>query len=240
MDYQSIFSIKGTVIHGRGIGKLIGMPTANLEQGDYALNFSGVFISLIYWNETEYAGVTHIGKRPTIDNEEKVSIETHFLSFDGDLYGQTLEIKLLKKLRDPQKFPSASLLREQFYKDCNEARNFYRERGVLITEGLNDIIIVNGMLINRKARKVTIDGTPINLTPKEFELLQFLTIKRNIALSKEELYVNVWNEPPNGCYHQVENIVSQLRKKLSKGNASIGEIQTVKGYGYKFVLNNSE
>ena len=67
--YQSLFDICGTVIHGRGIGKLMGMPTANINCSNVALPPLGIYISLVLWHETEYMGVTHIGTRPTIDNE---------------------------------------------------------------------------------------------------------------------------------------------------------------------------
>lgn len=233
MKDQSIYRIKGIVTHGRGIGKLIGMPTANLDGTDNISSLSGVFVSLVQWNETEYAGVTHIGIRPTIDNEDRISIETHLLSFDGDLYGQTLEIRLLKKLREPRKFSSAYLLREQFYNDCDEARHFFESIGIIVPDNLKKIIIVDELKIDMSTRIVTLANMPIDLTPKEFGVLSLLACRKNIAFSKEQIYREIWKEDSNGCYHQVENIVSQLRKKLSKKTAD-WEIKTVTGFGYKF------
>ena len=107
-------SISGTVIHGRGIGKWIGAPTANLKlENRCDLPESGVYIAQILWNAKRYYGITHIGKRPTVDNQTDISIETHILNFDGDLYGQKIDVQLYQRLRRIQKFDDFSRLSEQ-------------------------------------------------------------------------------------------------------------------------------
>ena len=60
-----------------------------------------------------YYGVTNVGTSPTIDNDEKVSVETHILNFNGTIYGNSVEIRLFEKLRAQKKFDNFSMLLEQ-------------------------------------------------------------------------------------------------------------------------------
>ena len=71
-DREAVYTITGVVVHGRGIGKHVGTPTANLqmEGHDTALE-TGVYVSKVLLNCHTYYGVTHIGTRPTLDNDKK-------------------------------------------------------------------------------------------------------------------------------------------------------------------------
>ena len=69
--------------------------------------------------------ITHIGKRPTVDNQTDISIETHILNFDGDLYGQKIDVQLYQRLRRIQKFDDFSRLSEQIKQDCLFAQSFW-------------------------------------------------------------------------------------------------------------------
>ena len=73
---EPIYTLTGTVIHGRGIGKHVGTPTANIaiEKKDF-LPKTGVYVADILLSDKRYYGVTHIGTRPTLDNDSFVSIE---------------------------------------------------------------------------------------------------------------------------------------------------------------------
>ena len=114
-----VFVTAGTIIHGRGIGKLIGMPTANLKIADKkALPPEGVYIATATLENKTYYGITHIGPQPTISNDKKISVETHLLNFNKDIYGLEMEIQLMKRLRTPQKFDNLTLLLEQIRLDC--------------------------------------------------------------------------------------------------------------------------
>ena len=234
--YQSLFDICGTVIHGRGIGKLMGMPTANINCSNVALPPLGIYISLVLWHETEYIGVTHIGTRPTIDNEQDISVETHLLSFEGDLYGQKLKISLLEKLREPIKFSSASQLREQFWCDCSEAISFFSKKNFQVSNYNNEIVATGNLKIYKHNRLVFLDEKQLSLTPKEFDTLLLLLSKKNTIFSKKDIYEKVWHEDANGYYHQVENVISQLRKKIDWKQVASGEIVVVKGFGYKYSI----
>ena len=90
---KPIYTITGTVVHGRGIGKHVGTPTANIETGEYtALPETGVYVSEILLDNRTYYGVTHVGTRPTLDNDKAIAVETHIFEFDNDIYGCTITI----------------------------------------------------------------------------------------------------------------------------------------------------
>lgn len=129
--------IQGTVIHGNGLGRTVGMPTANLDFDRENLNIeNGVYatrVKIIVFRvngETEIIdkyGVTNVGLRPTVDNFDKVSIETYILDFNDMIYGQTMHIEFVKKLRDIKKFSDLEALKEQVDKDIVETRKILGE-----------------------------------------------------------------------------------------------------------------
>ena len=122
---EPIYTLTGTVIHGRGIGKHVGTPTANIaiEKKDF-LPKTGVYVADILLGDKRYYGVTHIGTRPTLDNDSFVSIETYIFDFDKDIYGCTITVNLYKKLREVRKFNELSLLLEQIANDRTMAQEF--------------------------------------------------------------------------------------------------------------------
>lgn len=121
-----IYETEGIVIHGRGNGKLLGMPTANLKiEDNMKLPKSGVYISRIYLDEQIFYGVTHIGRRPTIDDGKDISFETHILNFNKDIYGQKLKVQLFSKIRSIKRFAKLSSLFNQIKKDCAIAQKYW-------------------------------------------------------------------------------------------------------------------
>lgn len=112
------FTFESTVIEGdkRG-GKIIGFPTINqhLPDGLVVPKF-GVYESRTFIGNKEYKSFTNIGIRPTWQVEETLS-ETHIFDFDGNLYGETVRIELIKYLRGEKKFSSVEELREQLNYD---------------------------------------------------------------------------------------------------------------------------
>lgn len=93
---QPLSTVTGMVVHGRGIGKCVGTPTANLETGrNTVLPETGVYVAEILLNSRIYYGVTHVGLRPTLDEESAVSVETHIFNFDREIYGQTPGTEIL-------------------------------------------------------------------------------------------------------------------------------------------------
>ena len=95
----------------------------------------------------------------------------------------------------------------------------------------SDVIQVGGIDINKAAHEVTIDGTPVELSFKEFELLSYFVDNQGIALSREKILNNVWNYDYFGDARTIDTHVKKLRSKMgSKGEY----IKTVWGMGYKF------
>ncbi len=118
------YSIRGEVIHGSHIGQTIGFPTANFYLEDYLLLPSiGVYASKTLFNKKLYDSITNVGNNPTFGNTNNISIETHILDFNGDLYGKNIEIFFISKIRDEKKFDSKEDLIEQIKKDIVMVRH---------------------------------------------------------------------------------------------------------------------
>jgi riboflavin kinase/FMN adenylyltransferase len=125
------YSLRGIVIGGEKRGRQLGFPTANV---DIAFNQlvppTGVYVGSVKLNDGScHQSVVNIGVRPTFktgnaegESQSKLTIEAHLLDFDGDLYGQTVEVALLKNLRDEKKFADLDALKDQIATDCQVAR----------------------------------------------------------------------------------------------------------------------
>ncbi len=112
------YSIKGVVVHGNGIGRTIGYPTANIETGnEYKLiAANGVYACRVECEGILYKGMTNIGFRPTI-NQSELTIEVNIFDFDKDIYGDTITIFFVDRLRSEVKFDSLEALKEQLAED---------------------------------------------------------------------------------------------------------------------------
>ncbi|MBC3756936.1 bifunctional riboflavin kinase/FAD synthetase [Hyunsoonleella sp. SJ7] len=112
------FMLTGTIIKGRGIGKTLDFPTANLRiTEDYKLiPKHGSYVVKSEIDGITVYGMMNIGMNPTV-NGEKESVEIHFFDFDASIYGRELQIDLLERIRDEQKFDSIEVLKEQLQKD---------------------------------------------------------------------------------------------------------------------------
>lgn len=239
------YHLTGKVIRGRGIGKLIGTPTADIQMSfPQEMPPTGVYISTVIWNGAQYASVTNVGKRPTIDSDAHISVETLILDFQAEIYESEITIHFLQFMRLPIKFNSLSDLREQIFLDCQNARDFFRMPRLdthTAPDRLPESIMQFGILqIDTCQRSVSLNGREIALTTREYDALLLLASHPGRAYSKEQIYEGVWHEPSNEYYHSVENLIYQLRKKL-KSNAAENsfEILTMTGYGYKFVRKRS-
>lgn len=119
------YTIQGIVVKGKGIGKSLNYPTANIKiNSDLKLiPKHGVYIVKCLIDNKFCWGMMNIGVNPTFDNNE-LSIEVHFLDYDGDLYGNALNIELLKHLRNEKKFNSIENLKNQIALDESQTRDF--------------------------------------------------------------------------------------------------------------------
>lgn len=116
-----LFSYDFEVVHGDARGRLLGFPTINqfFSEG-FAVPAFGVYASLTEIDGKILPSVTNIGVRPTVGNSRERS-ETHIIGFDGDLYGSRVEVSLIKKLRDEEKFSSFEELSRQMALDKAQA-----------------------------------------------------------------------------------------------------------------------
>ncbi len=121
------FTIQGIVQRGDGLGKIIGYPTANVHQDNLRkiLPKSGVYIVQAYIKGQPLTGVMNIGTRPTVSEQHQTTIEVHLLDFDQDIYGTSIEIEILSRIRDEKKFSSVQILIEQIKKDTEVARSYF-------------------------------------------------------------------------------------------------------------------
>ncbi len=115
--------LSGTVIHGRGRGKQMGIPTANIDTTECkVMPPIGVYASYAVVAGVRYRGITNVGRRPTVDDDEDITIETYILDFDRDIYGERIEVSLEIYLRGLHKFNSIDELVAQLRYDCSCAK----------------------------------------------------------------------------------------------------------------------
>lgn len=116
------YFIDGTVVHGAERGRTIGFPTANIETTNELLPAHGVYATTATIDGVVYPSVTNIGVRPTVDDSGRVSIETHVFGLAADLYGKTVRVGFVQRLRDERRFDSLDALKTQIADDCGRAR----------------------------------------------------------------------------------------------------------------------
>lgn len=117
------YSIIGRVFHGDKRGRTIGFPTANVKLKRRVSPVSGVYAVKVQTPTTQLSGVANIGSRPTVAGIRQ-QLEVHIFDFDGDLYGQIIEVTLLKKLRTEKKFENIEQLTKQIDIDSQQAKHY--------------------------------------------------------------------------------------------------------------------
>ena len=116
------FAVQGTVQGGDKRGRELGYPTANLVLSDYQRPRYGIYaVRVTLENGSEHPGVANLGIRPTFDPPQEL-LETHLLDFEGDLYGQKIEVALHAFIREERKFESVDALIGEMKRDEAEAR----------------------------------------------------------------------------------------------------------------------
>lgn len=117
------YRLTGTVVRGLGRGRTIGIPTANLAPEDrYVIPGGGVYAVDVLIGEARHRGVMNIGFKPTFaDDPPEPTLEVHILGFSGDLYGRSVKVDFLARIRDEQKFSGVDALIGQIRRDIAEA-----------------------------------------------------------------------------------------------------------------------
>jgi riboflavin kinase/FMN adenylyltransferase len=119
------YGIEGIVTRGHGIGKQLLYPTANLALENRVLPADGVYVTLTLVDGIWRRSVTNIGKRPTFGGELESKIETHLIDFEGDLYDQTIRVRMLHRLRGEKKFNGVEELKAQISRDRDRAIRYF-------------------------------------------------------------------------------------------------------------------
>ncbi|HEX5353112.1 MAG TPA: bifunctional riboflavin kinase/FAD synthetase [Rhodanobacteraceae bacterium] len=116
------FTIGGRVVRGQRMGRGLGYPTANIRLGKRVSPVSGIFAVCVRVGDRWRPGVASLGVRPTIAGGGEPLLEAHLFDFDGDLYGQRIEVEFVAKLRDEEKFGDLEALRAQMDRDAASAK----------------------------------------------------------------------------------------------------------------------
>ena len=124
------FSIQGKIIHGEKVGRELGYPTANIEiYKSYPIN--GIFlVEVLHENSDKLYGLASIGNKPTFSGTNDV-LEVFIFNFKLDIYGETIKVIFLEKIRDQIKFNTKEELIDQMKNDHNIALNILREKNEL-------------------------------------------------------------------------------------------------------------
>jgi riboflavin kinase/FMN adenylyltransferase len=123
------FSLTGVVVHGQARGRTIGFPTANVQPEEELIPARGVYACLVtvQGDDTTYAAATNVGAAPTFHNQT-VTIEAHLLDTQQDLYGKTLTVSFIERIRGEQRFSGIDELQKQIARDIEVARSILTKR----------------------------------------------------------------------------------------------------------------
>ncbi len=119
------YTIDGTITAGAGRGRTLGFPTANLSTDNELVPPTGVYATTAELHGTRWPAVTNIGVRPTFEAAGAVTVETHILGLQADVYGAQLSLSFIQRLRDERKFPDVDALREQIAADVRRAGRLF-------------------------------------------------------------------------------------------------------------------
>jgi riboflavin kinase/FMN adenylyltransferase len=115
------YNLSGPVVAGHRRGAGLGFPTANIDPEKVLIPARGVYAVIVEIDGKRYQGVLNIGYNPTFA-DEKQSVEVHLLEFDGNIYGMTLEVLFIERIRDEVKFDGPDKLVAQIRQDIDRAR----------------------------------------------------------------------------------------------------------------------
>ena len=119
------YQIRGIVVTGRDRGgKLLGIPTANINLHDELCPKTGIYAVTVERQGLQLKGVANIGYSPTFDDHE-FTVEVHILDFDEDIYGEKIRVNFIQRIRDEKKFSGIDELIEQIHKDIAAAREIF-------------------------------------------------------------------------------------------------------------------
>ncbi len=125
------FSLFGCVQLGRQLARGLGFPTANIPLSDFQLPPFGVYVSQVLIGDQSHGAIANLGVRPTVEGEDaRPLLEVHLFGFDGELYEQSIEVTLLKHLREERRFDGLDALKAQIVKDVVAAKSWLAEHSL--------------------------------------------------------------------------------------------------------------
>jgi len=123
------YYVDGAIVEGRRRGRELGFPTANLQTENELVPPNGVYATIMTIDGVVHGGVTNVGMRPTF-GETTPTIETHVLDFSGNLYGHTVRLAFVQRLRDERRFEDVDALRAQIDADKRRAERLFTRLAV--------------------------------------------------------------------------------------------------------------
>jgi riboflavin kinase/FMN adenylyltransferase len=124
------YGVEGRVVRGHERGRTIGFPTANLQPQNRVIPAGGVYVTATLIDGAWRRSITNIGTRPTFEQDVGASIETYVLDWTGDLYGDVVRVRFLRRLRAERKFADVAELKRQIDYDVTRARAYFTRHGV--------------------------------------------------------------------------------------------------------------
>jgi riboflavin kinase/FMN adenylyltransferase len=124
------YYMDGRIVEGKRRGREIGYPTANMDTDNELVPPYGVYATTMTIDGIVHAGLTNIGVRPTFNDDPRMTIETHVLNYDEDLYGRTVRLGFVQRLRDERRFEDVDALRSQIDADRRRAERLFTRLSV--------------------------------------------------------------------------------------------------------------
>ncbi|MBO5670619.1 MAG: riboflavin biosynthesis protein RibF [Clostridia bacterium] len=122
------FSICFPVLHGKELGRTIGLPTINQDFPEgHIIPRGGIYACICHVGDRRYAGVSNVGMRPSVPGDGHVNCETHIIDYSGILYGKSIRVEFCCRLRDEKKFDSIEELRQAIEDDVCRTRAYFAE-----------------------------------------------------------------------------------------------------------------
>ncbi|MBK8904644.1 MAG: bifunctional riboflavin kinase/FAD synthetase [Anaerolineaceae bacterium] len=116
------YCVSGAVVEGKKLGRTIGFPTANVDfWPEQLLPANGVYATYAWLDNERHLAATNVGVRPTV-NGHAVTVEAHLLDFDADIYGRTLRLEFIDRVRPEMKFAGLDALKAQIAADVDQVR----------------------------------------------------------------------------------------------------------------------
>lgn len=126
------YTIIGEVIHGKQLGRTIGLPTTNIAADDNKLfPPNGVYVSVVTIDNKRYGSVTNIGVKPTVGDRNQKGAETFIFDFDENVYGKEIRVELFKHTRQEMRFETVDELKNQMEKDAEDAKKYLTHLNII-------------------------------------------------------------------------------------------------------------